>query len=327
MTKRGGVLSSDAAASAPSPSPLVASATLGAPNVKPLVLGVGDDPASGVFGGLPKPKPTGLPMLPPPLDFPKLNVAFGAAEPNAKGEGAAGEGFSGVAGPPKILVRGAESFGLSFCSAFGSSGVIPNGELEKAEGALPKMVPSVFFPESPNTNGLLESEAPNWNADLTPLDAPASENLLESLDGLSPNAKVLLLGGLDTSWGLNPPSPNEVTGAAGDKLNPENPLGGAGIEKVLFVCGVGVGAEVDIDEGPPNPLNDEGAEGAFGSAFDVGVCVEGRDFFKASSKSDLIPDLSSLYLSRTPAMSVYGSASTAFLQAARKATFNPRSAV
>lgn len=73
-------------------------AGFGAPNAKGRdFTGPSALSASGVLGGLPKPKPTGLPMLPALGKPPKKELPLlGDADPNENAEDAAGEVFSGV---------------------------------------------------------------------------------------------------------------------------------------------------------------------------------------------------------------------------------------
>lgn len=289
MPRRGGASSAASClvASCPSESPSpFASVTLGAPNEKPLVVEVGTAPASGVLGGLPKPNPTGFPMLPLPLGFPNPNVGLGELEPKANGDDEPDDGLSVVRPPPKTLGLGVESFGLSFCSGFAVADT-PNIALEKTEGVLPNTFSPVFFPESPNANELVELDEPKAKADLTPFeDGPPSTGLLVSSAGFSPKLdNGLFAGGLDASCGLKPPSLGGVDEVAGAKLKPENPPAGAGIENELLGCDEGAGAELEAKEEPPNPVKADGAAGGGGGSFASGfvVAIDDEDFLRLSS--------------------------------------------
>lgn len=175
----------------------------GAPNENPPNLDVDAAgaglPSSGVFGGLPKPKPTGLPMLP------------GAAAPNVKAAGREGEvaevpkgslvgvevgGLSDVPNvrpPANALVldaEGASVFSESF--SFELSADEGNRLLEKIEGVEEGNADeeeldgvSLLLDESPNEKGLLPDDgAPNEKADFR----GAVDELLSVLD-FSPKVK------------------------------------------------------------------------------------------------------------------------------------------
>jgi hypothetical protein len=314
-------------------SPSVATETFGAPNANPLVVEGCTDAASGVLGGLPKPKPTGFPRLPLPV-LPKLKKdpdlgALEALVPNANGVLVLEEGNAeDEAGLPKMLVAGAVSFSFSLSLSLVSPDgwVAPNRLLEKTDGALP--IPAVVEAVaafSPKVNVVPDVAGPNEKADLTGAGAdPPSVPLSDLSAALEPNANGLPLEAMGIDGGFDPPSCDGLVEVPEPKVKPAKPEGAEGIANVFFgSAGVAEVAEVATED-PPNPFNGvevdaAGANSAFTAEVDI--------FLILASYSDFAPVLDVLYRSRKSAMLTYGSVSTAFLQAARNATLSPRSAV
>lgn len=172
--------------------------------------------------------------------------------------------------------------------------------------------------------------APNEKAELTLADEElTSASSLGLSEGLSPKVNSLFPGGVDASCGLNPSPLAVEADAEEEKLNAEKLDGAAGIDGELFAC-EDESAAAALNEGAPNPVKDEGGDGAFGAFEEEEEEEEEAEeeaFCILSSYSVFRPDLRVSYRFSTSAMLVNGSASTAFLQAERNATFRPRSPV
>lgn len=244
-----------------------------------------------VFGGPPKPKPTGLPMLPASDFFPNP-----PNPPNAPG--AVMEDDVGV---PKTFV--AEEDPPAFPNTFDGDEAPPNTLVPESgfEGLLP-----------PRANGEgAEALLPKGDGpDVPNVDTPKEEE-----DDDDPNTDVGGAGGGATGTG----------GVA--KENPDPKLEGAVLAgsapgPPLLVVGVGRGDE------EPNPENNEGGAGIAGSgagedAFGDG---EGSPAVVAGVESNSLCKVKRrlLYRSSSSATFTKGSSSTALEIAVKIETFRPR---
>ena len=336
------------------PLPLDSAAGLGAPKAKgsdftgPLPVS-----ASGVLGGLPKPKPTGFPML-PALGKPLKRLAFaGDAEPKEKGLDEAD--FSGVLvanglepvepepkKPPEdevVVVDAGASFSSGLSASFslvvseGLPNVLPpKMEEDELEGPKKEVGPDEVDDVGPFPNKEEPDEgAPNEKGDgaLEPVVGAVNEPLNEKLDlgasdaggsevaGLEPKlnglARVLEL--LVSDFGAKPELVDDPDDVGATRgLNPEKLAGGAGMVKL--------GAEGGLVEASVL-LNIE-SEGALL----VDGALEGADAdVDLSSRLASTETRSALYRSSMSATSANGSASMAFEMAERSETFKPRMAL
>lgn len=322
----------------------------GAPKEKPANFGaeaVPLDSASGVRGGLPKPKPTGLPMLPavapkvngadfdagggvlklnPPPLFVGVEVSAGLSEPN-------------VRPPPKILLDVLVVVGFSASFSFSSLsfelslvGVVKR-LLEKIDGDAADEL-SAGLPDGKENEVEDEDEedgAPNVKADL----GGAAEELPPEVADDEPNVKEDVF--VRSMEGLKPPAvlveEEDAAGAAGAG-NPANPDGGAGI------AGGALLSEPDGASGFAPKLN-----GLLGAAGGIGAVVpalvpndkadvalddaaagvgDGETFLISCSYSSLTFDRKDLYCSSTVARSRNGSESTDLVIASTNDTLRPR---
>lgn len=274
------------------PSPLFAGG--GVPKLNPVPFDDEDDAAasaSGVFGGLPNPNPTGFPMLPPP--FPKPPKAPGLVAPKDPLNGlGGGVGLLSEAlpnAPPELKILLPKTLGLLEAAmsglGFSSAGVgepktllvkapfeaavevdlEPKGEVEASKGLEPKAGGGLEVEVSvggkvgvelePNVEGLDGDEEP---------DAPKRKGL-----------------GADA----------EVAGAP--KVKPEDDW----LELVESILGVKPPVagedELEEDEGPPNPEKLDGGAGieagGFGAA--AGFTVTLLETDDAPNKVELVAGL------------------------------------
>lgn len=307
-------------------------AVAGAPNVKPpnADAGAGGFDSSGVFGGLPKLKPMGLPML--PVD-PNPNGFEDEPAPNSGLVGVDVDGlFPSVKTPLNTFDVNADAV---WSASFPSFEAAPlNRLLEKMEGVVfgsdgmldesPKL--KVFLDVAGGARAvlLLGDEEPKVNG---PVPEPEESTLGMKL----PLVLVLVddeIGGVKAA---------KAEGGAGivaagllsvpvdglePKVNPELVVGG-----VEFCSELGIGA-------PPKL---KGVAGGAGGRVAVGVPKEKDDaaetagaaelaFATTSSYSCLAFTLRDLYCSSTSAMLRKGSESTAFVMASTNDTLSPRRA-
>jgi hypothetical protein len=226
---------------APSVSPpsLGSALLLGAPNENPRNLdddavGFESDSASGVRGGLPKAKPTGLPRLPPDEE-PKASAEGPPPMPNADLVGVEVRGLSPVPKvkpPAKALV---EAFPESFLSSFET--LVEKKLLEKMEGVVVEASAGLLDDE-PKVNGLGDDAGgPKVNAVFRGAEVEAASDVTV----FSSNANELDL--VKSIVGLKPP-PALVAPAADEEAD-------GGLKLVKLVGGAGIvkeGLEFEADE-------------------------------------------------------------------------------
>ena len=311
-----------------------------APNVKPPRAGAGAGrlDSSGVFGGLPKLKPMGLPML--PVD-PNPNGFEDELAPNSDLVGVDVDGLSPAVKPPLNTLDVNEV--VVFVASFSSFELIPLKRLlEKIEGVA--FESAGLLGGSPKVKAFLDvAVGPRLNADLGGAGAASL------LDDGGPKVNVFDPDPEESSLGTKPPV---VLVAVDDdevgRVKAEKPEGGAGIvaagllSTAAAAFGPKVNPELVVEEfcselatGMPPKL--KGLAGGAGGcavlrapketddAFETAAAAE-LAFLITSSYSFLAFDLRDLYCSSTSAMSRKGSESTAFVMASTNDTLSPRRA-